>query len=243
MNIVNLSGGKDSTYMLWWMIQNGIPVHRILFADVGDMAEFPEMYEYLARVERYFGRSIEVVKSSKHTARSMFYGYPTRGEHTDEIRGFPKTIGAACRYRSWLKVDPLEAATGTGHDVFIGIAADESHRSRSLEYAKGKNTYHFPLVDEGIKEQDCLDGLRVIGLYNPLYDYFDRLGCFWCPKQPLASLRSLYHHFPQHWKTLREMEEAQGRPFKHRYPGWELEVRFELEKKGEYRRKNAQKGA
>lgn len=212
------------------MLERGIPVDRIHYADVGEMAEFPEMYDYMDRVESFTGRKVTVVRSTTHTARSMFFGYPSRGKYKDEIRGFPPTVGPGCRYRSWLKVEPLEEAAGTDQDVFIGIAADESHRSRALEYAKGKNRYHFPLVEWGITEVQCMEYLRKRGLYNSLYDYFDRLGCWWCPKQPLDSLRSLHLHFPKLWGELLELEKAQGRPFKHGYPAIELSTRFAAEK-------------
>lgn len=97
--------------MLCMMLERGIRVDRILFADVGEMAEFEQQYDYLAKIEAYTGRNVEVVRSDRYTARSIFYGYPTRGQHMDEIRGFPPTIGAGCRYRSWLKVEPLELAS------------------------------------------------------------------------------------------------------------------------------------
>lgn len=229
MNVVNLSGGKDSTGMLCMMLDKGIPVDRIHYADVGEMAEFPEMYGYIARVSAYIGREIITVRSDKHTARSMFFGYPTRGNHMDEIRGFPPTVGPGCRYRSWLKVDPLEEAAGTRNDVYIGIAVDEAHRSRAEEYAKGKNRYHFPLVEWGVTEAQCMEYLRKRSLYSSLYDHFDRLGCWWCSKQPLRSLRSLYRYYPHLWVQLLELEKIQGRPFKHRYPAVELTQRFAAE--------------
>lgn len=234
--IVSLSGGKDSTAMLLMMLERGMPVDRIHYADVGEMAEFEEMYEYIARVEIYTDRKVTTVRSDEHTARSMFFGYPTRGKHMDEIRGFPPTVGPGCRYRSWLKVDPLEAASGTGNDIYIGIAADESHRSRCEEYTKGKNRYHFPLVEWGVTEAMCMEYLKARGLYNSLYDHFDRIGYWWCPKQPLKSLRSLWQHYPDKWAQLRELEEIQGRPFKHGYPAWELEPRFIAEQKMEAER-------
>ncbi len=215
--------------MLLMMLERRMRVDRILYADVGELAEFPSMYDYIHKLEDHIGRKIEVVRSSRFTARSIFYGYPCRGVHKDEIRGFPPTVGAGCRYRSWLKVEPLEEAAGPGNDVYIGIASDESQRSRAGEYAKGKQRYHFPLVEWGVTEADCLAYLKTKGLYNPLYDHFDRLGCFWCPKQPLRSLRALYRNFPNEWAELRQMERDQGRPFKHGYPAEELEIRFRRE--------------
>ena len=41
--------------MLLMMLELGIPVDRIHYADVGDMAEFEVMYAYIARVEAYTG--------------------------------------------------------------------------------------------------------------------------------------------------------------------------------------------
>ena len=216
--------------MLLLMLERGIRVDRILYADVGEMAEFPEMYAYIEKIKAYTGREIETVRSDRWTARSIFYGYPVRGKHMDEIRGFPLTIGSACRYRSWLKVDPLEQAAGQDQDIYIGIAADEDGRSRAMEYAKGKNRYHFPLVEWGVTEQECLDYLKKRNLYNPLYDYFDRLGCFWCPKQPVRSLRQLYLHFPEMWAQLRQMETDQERSFQYQRTVAQLEERFEKER-------------
>lgn len=231
-NIVNISGGKDSTAMLGMMLDRGIRVDRALYADVGEMAEFDYMYEYIRKVENAFGIKIETVRSHR-TARSIFYGYPSRGKHTDEIRGFPPTIGRGCRYRSWLKTEPLEAVAGPGNDVFIGFAANEIKRSQSSEFTQGKQRYHFPLIDWGKTEQDCLDYTKEIDLYNYLYDYFSRLGCFWCPKQSIKSLRQLYLHFPEQWATLRQMESDQGRPFKYNYPAYELEERFRREEEAD----------
>lgn len=229
LNIVSLSGGKDSTAMLLMMLERGIPIHKIIYADVGDMAEFKEMYAYIRQVEDYTGIRVTTVRSEKHTARSIFYGNFTRGKREGEMRGFPPTIGQGCSYRRDLKVIPLKEASGEGNNVFIGIAADESHRSRCLEYAQGKNDYHFPLVDWGVTEAECLEYLKKRGLHNSLYDYFRRMGCFWCPKQSIASLRSLWRYFPYYWQQLRRMEEDNKRPFKHGYPAAKLEMRFQNE--------------
>ena len=41
---VSLSGGKDSTAMLLLMIERGLPINTVLWADTG--MEFPEMYDH-----------------------------------------------------------------------------------------------------------------------------------------------------------------------------------------------------
>jgi 3'-phosphoadenosine 5'-phosphosulfate sulfotransferase (PAPS reductase)/FAD synthetase len=150
-------------------------------------------------------------------------------------------VGQACSYRRDLKISPLRKACGSGNNVFIGIAADESHRSRAKQYAEGDNNYFFPLVDWGVTEVECMQYLKDRGLYNSLYDYFDRIGCWWCPKQPIPSLRSLYWHFPEKWQHLRRLEAIHGKPFKHMYPVYELEPRFIAEAETEKARRGFEK--
>lgn len=99
LNIVSLSGGKDSTALLLMMLERGIPVDKIVFADVGEMAEFEEMYEYIARVEAYTGMTVTTVRSETHTARSIFFGQLTRGKREGQLRGFSPTVGLGCSYR------------------------------------------------------------------------------------------------------------------------------------------------
>lgn len=51
---VSLSGGKDSTAMLLLMIERGLPINTVLWADT-DM-EFPEMYDHISKVDDYLYR-------------------------------------------------------------------------------------------------------------------------------------------------------------------------------------------
>ena len=46
---VSLSGGKDSTGLLLLMIERGMPIDAVLWADTG--MEFPEMYEHLQKLD------------------------------------------------------------------------------------------------------------------------------------------------------------------------------------------------
>ena len=51
---VSLSGGKDSTAMLLLMIERGLPINTVLWADTG--MEFPEMYDHISKVDDYLYR-------------------------------------------------------------------------------------------------------------------------------------------------------------------------------------------
>ena len=121
--IVSFSGGKDSTAMLLRMIELDMPIDEIVFADTG--LEFPELYKYIKRVEKYIGRKITILKS-KYTWDERFYGRKTRGFNEGRIRGFPKV-----RYPDWcnrdLKMWQLNKFC-KGHIAYLGIASDEKHR-------------------------------------------------------------------------------------------------------------------
>lgn len=62
-HIVSFSGGKDSTLMLLLMIEKGMPIDDIVFADTG--MEFQELYDYIERIENYIGRKVIRIKGNK----------------------------------------------------------------------------------------------------------------------------------------------------------------------------------
>lgn len=212
------------------MLQKGWPIDRVMFADVGSGAEFEETYATREKAEKKFGIQIETVKSDKWTWDKIFYSYPTRGKHMDEIRGFPPVVNPGCRYRSWLKTDILDASRGEGNTVYIGIAADEAHRANAKMYNDGKNIFRFPLIEWGMTEKDCYEICEHTGLLHPLYKYFRRLGCWQCPKQSIKSLRNLYWYFPEKWKKLEAYQNAcPHRPFRPGVTVQELAERFKKE--------------
>ena len=47
---VSLSGGKDSSCLLILMIEKGLPINCVLYADTG--MEFPEMEAHIARMKK-----------------------------------------------------------------------------------------------------------------------------------------------------------------------------------------------
>ena len=105
-HIVRYSGGKDSTAMLVRMIETGMPIDDIVFINVmatPDMgAEFPEMYEYLKKVERYIQRKITIVPSVISFDEGFHQKYLT-GKRAGCIYGYPLTVGAWCNDRLKLR--------------------------------------------------------------------------------------------------------------------------------------------
>ena len=88
---------------------------------------------------------------------------------------------------------------------YVGIAADESGRVRDRSY---------PLVEWGMTEADCLEYLKEKDFYNKLYDDFKRLGCWFCPKQNLKSLKIVHDKYPELWQQLLEWDKDSVQSFK-----------------------------
>ena len=194
-HIVSFSGGKDSTAMLLMMIEKGMQIDEIVFADT--TLEFPEMYEYIDRVEERIGREIVKIKPSK-TWDDWFYGKSTRGKSKGKMRGFPPQ-NCHCWWSREVKEYALKRHC-YGNYVYLGIAADEQRRIK--EHPKFNALY--PLNDWGMTEKDCLDYLKSVNLINPLYNTFKRTGCYICPKVSDESLYSLFKYYPKEWEELKQ---------------------------------------
>lgn len=90
-HIVNLSGGKDSTAMLLMMLDRGMPIDYIVFADTGK--DFPQMLEHLDALEQYVAKNYPTapkftrLRSDKSFDYLMFDHIKTRGKNKGK-RGY-----------------------------------------------------------------------------------------------------------------------------------------------------------
>ena len=220
-HIVSFSGGKDSTVMLLMMLEKGMRINQVIFADT--TLEFPEMYEYIDKIENYIGREIIRIKPKK-SFDEWCYGKITRGKRKGELRGLPPVL-YPCYWCRESKVNALLPYTKENY-VYLGIASDEYKRAKP----KPGIIAVYPLVEWGITEIDCLDYLRKRDLVNPLYLHVKRTGCWLCPKQGKQSLKYLFTYYPELWEKLKEYEKV-SYEFHPDYKLIYLEKRFREENK------------
>ena len=228
INVVQFSGGKDSTCMLLMMLERGMCVDKIIFCDTG--MEFPQMYEHIKAVDDYifknYNKRIEIIKAEKDFNYWMFDHVKTKGANKGE-----KGYGWATMGQRWctarLKVDPtkkyLKSIGEKNYRLFIGIAADEPQRIKE---------HCYPLYEWGITEKQALEYCYSKGFdWGGLYKIFNRVSCWCCPLQPIPELRKLRTLFPDLWQKLLDMETNQNYKFKFKptYSVQELEERFAYE--------------
>ena len=225
LNVVHFSGGKDSTCMLLKMLEMGIPVDYILFCDTGK--EFPEMYKYIDKVEKFIGREILRLKAEKSYDYWMFDHVKTKGKHIGECGYGWATMGIRWCTSTLKKrvADKFIKSLNDDCTEFIGIAFDEPKR-----HAKIKPNVVHPLYDWRITEADALKYCYAKGFdWDGLYEHFDRLSCWCCPLKNLQELRMLYKHHPQLWQELKDMDNRAINQFRADYSVEDLERRFESE--------------
>lgn len=208
-NWINVSGGKDSTALILWTLDEKLPNCRYVYADTG--YEHPAVYEYLDYLEEKLDVKIERVGSEGFLNLCL------------RKRRFPSAKARFCTEE--LKIKPLamymdeqeEHDADDPHSVWVGIRREESPARAQLpetiyspyKYPPRKTSFqlrHHPLLDW--YAQDVFDIHKRFGINpNPLYKMgMHRVGCFPCIMTRHAELRTIFKRFPEIIDTLEGYE-------------------------------------
>jgi 3'-phosphoadenosine 5'-phosphosulfate sulfotransferase (PAPS reductase)/FAD synthetase len=230
--IASFSGGKDSTAMVLRLIEEKRPLGEVVFFDTG--WEFPQIYEHIARFERYTGLTV----TRLHPRRSFTYWMlerpivankgPNKGQVHRIGNGWPSPTRRWCTRE---KVGVIDKHC-KGAIRYIGIASDEAHRMTSANLMSGF-ARRFPLYEWDMNEADALAYCKARGFdWGGLYDHFPRVSCFCCPLQRIGQLRTLRHEYPDLWAQMLEWDTKMGeynRGFRGYDKVCDLERRFSFE--------------
>lgn len=229
--IMNFSGGKDSTFLLWYCHKMNIQVDRYIYVDT--TLELPIVYDWLEKIETIF--DIEILQVlPRHDFDDLFYRIRKRGKFKGHIRGFP-----GWRCYCWVSRDMKFAA---GLDSIwkdatrlIAICYDED---RPLEKEVYGIKRRYPLVEDKISQEYVVTRLKREGLFPPIYKLLERYGvnshrsgCFICPFVSIPSARMIFWEFPDVWQKIEEYEKDAPLRWKPNYTAANLRLRFESEGK------------
>jgi len=198
-HVIPVSGGADSTVMAILM-RELFPRTEFTYLFTDTEAEDPEIYENLARLERYLGEPIVQV-------------HPTRGLYPliEHWGGF--LPGPQSRYCTRaLKLEPFEAAmesirppNGVVHS-YVGLRADEAGARTGLVSTRDWILTHTPFIELGVGRQEVFSLLdKTVGVPR-MYQYRSRSGCVVCPFQRRAELVQSAKRYPQEWRRGAEAE-------------------------------------
>ena len=226
MNVFNLSFGKDSMATLLLAIEQGIPIDRVMYCDIRFNNEIsgepPIMAEWIPTAEKRLKELFDVTVDHAYSGVSFeeqFYKVYKRGSRTGEIYGFPLTLKAWCNQR--LKVDAIQKYSNElppHRTHFVGIAYDEPIRwERMKKKETEKCKYRSLLVEQKLTEQDAFEICKKYDLLSPMYTSGDgifRGGCWFCVKQCLADLYSLWKNYREYFDILAEIEQVSVNTFR-----------------------------
>lgn len=213
--VIMWSGGKDSTVLLIKALEEGLAFNEFVFSDT--FQEFPKMYEYIEKVLNYIKENFpdnkaQFVRVGKEgTYEKWSEGKFTRGKYKGMVRGFPLQRKMSYCTRE-LKSYPINRYLKDKEFIkLIGYATNENNGNRRKKIEKYKvegivGDEIYPLIDWNMSENDCIEFLKERGLHNSLYDEFNRLGCWFCPKQSEKSLKVLINNYPELWEKIKEKE-------------------------------------
>ena len=243
--VLGLSYGKDSLACLGAIEQLGLPLDRIVHAEVWAtdtiQADLPPMVEFKAKadaiIKERWGFEVEHFHSSAYGTEKFTYEkgfYRLKGKKSyraGTITGFPfiSKRGAWCN--SELKMAAINAALKSTKDCiqYVGIAADEPERLARLD---GMNKIS-PIALIGWSEVDCMEWCANNNLRSPIYDGFIRGGCWFCHNQGIEALRTFRHGYPELWQLLLKWDNDSPVSFKpDGHTVHDFDRRFQLEDEG-----------
>lgn len=214
-HIALYSGGKDSTAMLILIKQNNIPLDEMIYADVGSWM-WPGVDEHLQKVEQYMDMTITKIDISENIKEGF------------RKWGFPSPL---VRWCTGMKRDGINKYLGKykgGLTQYVGMAADELHRTGNKRYKKG--IISFPLIDYGYTEKMALELCYNKGFdFGGVYEHRSRYNCWCCPLQTLNELRVLFKFYPELWKEMEEMQWISPNDFRQGMTIMGLSHRFWME--------------
>jgi 3'-phosphoadenosine 5'-phosphosulfate sulfotransferase (PAPS reductase)/FAD synthetase len=193
-HVVGLSGGKDSTALALWLVENEPREYEFICNRTGN--ELPAMVAHWARLERVLGQPIKPVT---HTVGLV--------ELCKQKNMLPNFRMRWCTII--LKIEPTIAymeSLPEGSTLYVGLRADEEMRRGIF----GEDiAIRFPLREQGWNAADVWRYLEKMGVTIPA-----RTDCGLCPYQRLEEWFDLWKNHPEEWAVGVALEARTGHTFR-----------------------------
>ncbi len=190
------------------------PVIEHFFTDTGK--ELPEVYTYLAVLEKYLGQPIVRLTPFNSDADNNVapFDHFLKSEHGGLL---PSRQQRWCTFK--MKLKPMEKFVGTDKAInYVGIRADETSRVR---LSSRKNiTAAYPFVQDGIVREDVIALLEQTAGIPEYYEWRSRSGCFFCFFQQKREWLGLRERHPDLFQKAIEYEENTYDPSTGRMYTW-----------------------
>ncbi len=200
---IAFSGGVESTAMCLLYGKGATAV----FTDTG--SEHAEMYKRIDKVEKalieFYDGNFQLVRLR---ASIMVKGekVKTLTEAVEKKAFFPSPSVRFCT--ADFKIAPLDRFLKEQGEceLLIGLNADETDREGNHGLLSNVH-YRYPLQEDGMSRQDCVDLLEKHGLKPDFPAYMRRGGCIFCPFKSKKEYAAMVHLAPDEIDLVRVLEE------------------------------------
>lgn len=223
--VASCSFGKDSLAMVLLLIEKEYPLDEVIFYDTE--MEFQAIYGNKTKMEKilterkikftvlrdslsFLYRAFEVEIHTRSGLIKKGNDWCGRGNVRWGTNGKLSSINK--HYKETYPDDVIVE--------YVGVAADETHRISKYRSKRSRKTVKvYPLVEWGMKEQDCLDYCYENGWdwkenNVDLYDILDRVSCWCCGFKNQKEIKNIMTYLPEYWDRIREYESRCSVPYK-----------------------------
>lgn len=185
---LSFGGGVNSTALL---VKYYDDIDEAVFADTG--VEHPDTYDYIDYL-RDNGYGITTLTPNVEGFDNLYDFCYTK-------RIFPSIHHKWCTGK--FKLSTIYRYLDRPSNVMIGIAYDERKRASKDWLGPKTVTPMYPLIDDRVDRQGCIDIIKDAGLCVPR-----KSGCWICPFQKRIELRDLRVECPDLYDRLKALEEV-----------------------------------
>lgn len=196
IKIANFGGGVNSVAGI---LKYGIDsFDEVIFADTG--SEKPETYEYLKYLVEQKGWKITIVDKSFHWGMTIYEYYTKR-------KSFPNAALRDCTGK--FKINPMRRYLRKKYgkkvhfDVSLFIDYSEIFRVKTSDVLY--QTLHYPLIDDKIDREGCLEIIKQSGYLMP-----SKSSCFMCPFNTPKQWMKLKSEHPDLFEQAVKLENIRG---------------------------------
>lgn len=215
LHFANVSGGKDSLYMLYHILKNKekYPLDMVVYFDLE--IDYPFIKKVVDKIEELC-KELKIKFWRIKPRKSWNELYEKKGYPSIKVRWCNSNYKLDCvkqikEYCKNLNCRPIN---------YIGLCANEKKR---FKYNIGEwldKDVCYPLAEDNIYEDKILEWARTQEIYNNWYNYFDRCGCMGCPCASLKEWTYLYKYYPKTFKELWEKLKKSEEKIKQKNPNY-----------------------
>lgn len=198
-NYLSYGGGVNSTALYLHLLDQGWipgdPDKGFEAVYVDHKTDWPETREYVKDFATKY--PVTIIDPAVRIEKDIHKDFDDLYEYAHAAKMFPSRVARWCTERFKSRI--LNKYHKTPCFVFIGYHAGEAHRAKIS--SSGGQEFRWPLIEDGIDQQGCIDIIKAHGLEVPM-----KSGCYICPYQRVGELRKLRRVHPDLFCKLERLE-------------------------------------